>query len=345
MSYSLDIYKEVFTMINVAINGFGRIGRMVFRAAWSDKKINVVAINDLTDPKTLAYLLKYDSVHGKFADEVQANKNSLTVGKKNIKVFSQKGPSLLPWKKLNIDVVVESTGFFLTRELASAHLKAGAKKVLLSAPAKDKSINTYVYGVNHTKINKSEKIVSNASCTTNALAPLIKVINDKFGIVKGLMTTVHAYTNDQKLVDTPHHKDLRRGRAAALNIIPTTTGAAKVIGKIIPELNGKLDGIAVRVPVASGSLVDLTLELKKKVNGCGMVNTALKKASQGKMKGILQCSDDPLVSTDIIGNPHSSIFEDDCTLEVEGNMVKLLAWYDNEMGYSSRMIDMIKYMS
>jgi len=328
-------------MVNVAINGFGRIGRMVLRAGWNDKKINFVAINDLTDTKNLAYLLQYDSVHGKFDQKISYTKDSLIIGKKKIKIYAEKDPASLPWKKHKVDVVVESTGRFRTNELCQLHLKAGAKKVLLSAPCKGNDIPMYVYGVNHKKYKKSEKIISNASCTTNGLAPLIKVINDKFGIKKGLMTTVHAYTNDQRLLDLPH-KDLRRGRAAALNIIPTTTGAAKAIGKIIPELDGKLNGMAIRVPVADGSLIDLTLELKKKVNGCGIVNDALIKASKKEMKGIIEHSDFPLVSSDIIGNPHSSVFESDCTLEMEGNLVKIIAWYDNEWGYSNRMIDMIK---
>jgi len=331
-------------MINVAINGFGRIGRMVLRAGWKDKKINFVAINDLTDTKNLAYLLQYDSVHGVFEEKVSYTKDSLIIGKKKIKIYAEKEPGKLPWKKHKVNVVVESTGRFRTKELCQLHLKAGAKKVLLSAPCKGNDIPMYVYGVNHKKYKQSEKIVSNASCTTNGLAPLVKVINDKFGIKRGLMTTVHAYTNGQKLLDLPH-PDLRRGRAAALNIIPTSTGAAKAIGEILPELKGKLNGMAIRVPVADGSLIDLTLELKKKVKGCGIVNDALIKASKKEMKGIVEHSEFPLVSSDIIGNSHSCVFESDCTLEMEGNMVKIIAWYDNEWGYSSRMIDMVKYIS
>ncbi len=328
--------------INVAINGFGRIGRMVLRAGWNDKKINFVAVNDLTDTKTLAHLLKYDSVHGIFPENVSYNEKEIIVGKRKILVFAETDPAKLPWSKLKIDVVVESTGRFLTTELASKHLNAGAQKVLLSAPAKEDNIKTYVYGVNHTSLKKYEKIISNASCTTNCLAPLVKVLQDKFGINKGYMNTIHAYTNDQMVLDLPH-RDLRRARAAAENIIPTTTGAASVIGKIIPELNGKLNGISIRVPVKDGSLVDFTAELSKTVT-IEEINAAMKKASEKELKGILQYQTDPIVSSDVIGNSYSSIFDAQSTMLMDGNFIKVLAWYDNEWGYSCRMIDMIKLM-
>lgn len=328
-------------MINVAINGFGRIGRMVLKAGWEDKKINFVALNDLTDTKTLAYLLQYDSVHGRFPAKVSFTPDSLVVGKKKIRVFAEEDPLKLPWKNLKVDVVVESTGFFLTKEPASAHLKAGAQKVLLSAPAQDDKIKTFVLGVNEKKYNpKTDNILSMASCTTNCLAPLVKVIEENFGIVKGFMTTIHAYTNDQRILDLPH-KDLRRARAAAENIIPTSTGAASALGKVIPQVAGKLHGISIRVPVKDGSLVDLAVETKVKVT-VDKINLALKKAAQTTMKGILEYSEDPLVSTDIIDNPHSCIFDALSTLIVKENFVHVLAWYDNEWGYSCRMIDMIK---
>ena len=329
-------------MINVAINGFGRIGRMVLRAGWNDKKISFVAINDLTDTKTLAHLLKYDSVHGIFPEKVSFTKNHLIIGKRKIQVNSEKDPEKLPWKKQKVDVVIESTGRFRTYELAQKHILAGAKKVILSAPPKDEKIKMYVIGVNSNKISKKEKIISNASCTTNCLAPIVKVLQDNFGIKQGLMTTVHAYTNDQRILDFPH-SDLRRARAAAENIIPTTTGAAKAIGKVIPALNGKLNGMSIRVPVKDGSLVDLTVELKRKVS-CDKINQAIKEGSK-KMKGILQYSEEELVSTDIIGNPHSSIFDSKFTMQIEGEFIKLLAWYDNEWGYSCRMVDMVKILS
>jgi glyceraldehyde 3-phosphate dehydrogenase len=329
-------------MINVAINGFGRIGRMVLRAGWNDKKINFVAINDLTDTKTLAHLLQYDSVHGRFPEKVSFTKTHLIVGKRKIQVYSEKDPESLPWQEKKINVVVEATGRFRTYELAQKHILAGAKKVILSAPPKDNKIKMYVMGINSNKISKKEKIISNASCTTNCLAPIVKVLQEKFGIKQGLMTTVHAYTNDQKLLDFPH-SDLRRARAAAENIIPTTTGAAKAIGKVIPALSGKLNGISIRVPVKDGSLVDLTVELKRKVS-CEKINKSIKEAAK-KMKGILQYSEEELVSTDIIGNSHSSIFDSKFTMQIEGNFIKLLSWYDNEWGYSCRMVDMIKIVN
>jgi len=329
--------------INVAINGFGRIGRMVFRAGYQDKNINFVAVNDLTDTKTLAHLLKYDSVHGIFQEEVSFTKDSIIVGKKKIPVFAEKEPDKLPWKDLNVDVVVESTGFYLTKELAGQHLKAGAKKVLLSAPPKDETIKTFVMGVNENGYNKkSDNIISNASCTTNCLAPLAKVLEENFGIVNGFMNTVHAYTNDQRVLDLPH-ADLRRARAAAINVIPTTTGAAKAIGTVIPSLKGKLDGISIRNPVPDGSILDLTVQLKKEAS-IEQINQALRKAAQGKMKGIIEYSKDPLVSSDIIDNPASCVFDSQLTMVIDKKLVKVFGWYDNEWGYSKRMIDLVKRM-
>ncbi len=330
-------------MINVAINGFGRIGRMVLKAGFNDPKINFVAVNDLTDTKTLAQLLKYDSVHGKFDQEVTYTKDAIIVGKKKIHVFAEKEPLNLPWKELKVDVVVESTGFYLTRELAGKHLQAGAKKVILSAPPKD-DIKTIVLGVNEKDYDKKKDVmISNASCTTNCLAPIVKVLNDEFGVVRGFMTTIHAYTNDQRILDYPH-SDLRRARAAAENIIPTTTGAASALGKVIPAVQGKLHGISVRVPVKDGSLTDLSVELKVKNVTVEQINAAFKKAAQTKLKGILEYSEDPLVSTDIIDNSHSCIFDSLSTMVITGNLVKVLGWYDNEWGYSCRMIDLVKRM-
>ncbi|MBR9675696.1 type I glyceraldehyde-3-phosphate dehydrogenase [Candidatus Woesearchaeota archaeon] len=330
-------------MINVAINGFGRIGRMVFKAGHGDKNINFVALNDLTDTKTLAHLLKYDSVHGKFRGEVEYSDDALIVNGKEIKVFAKKDPAELPWKELGIDVVVESTGFFLTKELASKHIEAGAKKVLLSAPAKEKEIKTIVKGVNEHDIQDSDLIISNASCTTNCLAPLVKVLNDNFGVVRGLMTTVHGYTGDQKLVDAPH-KDLRRARSAAVSIIPTSTGAAKAVGRVIPELNGKLDGMAMRVPVPDGSITDFVCELKEIVTA-EKVNELFKDVATNHLQSVLEYVEDEIVSADIIGNSHSSIFDSKLTKVIDGNFVKVVSWYDNEWGYSNRMIDLIKTMT
>ncbi len=328
--------------IKVAINGFGRIGRWVLKAGLKDKAINVVAVNDLTDAKTLAYLLKYDTAYGKFDGKVEAKGNDLIVNGKRIRIFSEKDPSKLPWGKLGIDVVVESTGIFRTKEQASLHLKAGAKKVLISAPAKGEAfVRTIVPGVNDKTLKKTDRIVSNASCTTNCLAPVAKVLNDKFGIESGLMTTVHAYTADQKLVDAPH-KDLRRGRAAAMNIVPTTTGAAKAVGLVLPELNGKMDGIAIRVPVVDGSVIDLTVDLKKKAT-VEQINKAFKDAANKELKGVLEYSEEALVSSDIIGNTHGAVFDSSFT-KVIGNTAKVLAWYDNEYGYCCQMIKCIKLM-
>lgn len=328
-------------MIRVAINGFGRIGRLVFRAGMKRKGIEFVAINDLTDAKTLAYLLKYDSVHGILDADIKAKGNSIVVNGKEIKIFSEKEPENLPWKKLKIDVVVESTGIFITKEGAEKHLKAGAKKVLISAPAKgDNPIKTIVMGVNEKDYDrKKDDIISLASCTTNCLAPVVKVLNDNFGIEKGFMTTVHAYTNDQKILDLPH-KDLRRARAAAMSIIPTTTGAAKAVTLTIPELKGKLDGMAMRVPVADGSITDFVAVLKKEATA-EEINKLFRSASEKSLKGILQYTEEPIVSIDIVGNPHSAIFDSELT-KTSGNLVKVVAWYDNEWGYSNRMVDFIK---
>ncbi len=326
-------------MIRVAINGFGRIGRMVFRAGYKDSDIEFVAVNDLTDTKTLAMLLKYDTVHGRFDGTVEAKEKALIVNGKEVKVFAEKEPENLPWGKLNIDVVVESTGFFTTKEACLKHIKAGAKKVLLSAPGKD--IKTVVKGVNEHEIKKGDLIISNASCTTNSLAPVVKVLNDNFGVEKGFMTTVHSYTADQRLVDAPH-KDLRRARHAAENIVPTTTGAAKAVAEVIPELKGKMDGIAIRVPTPDGSITDFTCILKKETS-IEQVNKLFKNVSEYHMKGVLEYTEDPIVSSDIIGNSHSGIFDATLT-NVNGNMVKVFSWYDNEFGYSCRMIDLVKMM-
>ena len=329
--------------INVAINGFGRIGRMVFRAGMNDPQINFIAINDLTPPENLAYLLKYDSVHGRLDKKISFAKDSLQVGNKKIIVFSEKDPAQLPWKKLKIDIVVECTGFFLTKELAGRHLQAGAGKVLLSAPAKDSSIRTFVYGVNHKQYDrKKDVIISNASCTTNCLAPVAKVLDDNFGIVQGLLTTVHAYTSSQKVVDGPDKK-ARRGRAAALNMVPTTTGAATATALVLPQLKGKMDGMSIRVPIADGSLIDFTCQLKKDTT-VEEINQAFKRAAQKELKGILCYSEEELVSSDILTDDHSAIFDSKLTQVIGGNMAKLFAWYDNEWGYSCRMVDMLKIM-
>ena len=329
--------------IRVGINGFGRIGRNILRAALHDKDLEFVAVNDITDAKTLAHLLKYDSILGNLDDEVKAEGDTIHVAGRAIKVLAVKSPAELPWKSLGADYVVESTGLFTEAEKAKAHLQAGAKKVIISAPAKNEDI-TIVMGVNHEKYDPAKhNIVSNASCTTNCLGPMAKVINDSFGIVKGQMTTVHSYTNDQKILDLPH-KDMRRARAAALSMIPTSTGAAKAIYLAIPELKGKLDGVAIRVPTPNVSLVDLTVELAKPASA-EEINGALKKAASGPMKGILQVSEEELVSIDFRGNPHSSIVDGPLTKVVAGNMAKVFSWYDNEWGFSSRMKDLLRYMA
>jgi glyceraldehyde 3-phosphate dehydrogenase len=329
-------------MVRVAINGFGRIGRMVLRAGFSDPDIEWVAINDLTDTKTLAHLLRYDSVHGKFQAEVQFTDKTLIVNGKEIKVLGEKDPERLPWKAMDIDVVVESTGFFTERAGAEKHMKAGAKKVLISAPAKDVDL-TIVKGVNEHKYDKAtHHIVSNASCTTNCLAPIVKVLNDNFCVIHGFMNTAHAYTADQRLVDAPH-KDLRRARSAATSIVPTTTGAAKTVGEVIPELKGKLDGISLRVPVPDGSVVDFVCEVKKETS-IEEINSLFKSVAHFHLKGVLEYSEEPLVSADILHNPHSCIFDAQSTNVIDKRFIKILGWYDNEWGYSCRMIDVIKLM-
>jgi len=326
--------------IKIAINGFGRIGRLVFRHAYNNKQIEVVAVNDLTSPEILAHLLKYDSVRGRFPAAVRATRTGIKVGAKVLRVLSERDPAKLPWKKLGVDVVVESTGLFRTRDKASKHIEAGARKVIISAPSPDPDI-MIVMGVNHRKYNKKKhNIISTASCTTNCLAPVAKVLDETFGLRRGLMTTIHAYTNDQRILDLPH-KDLRRARAAAVSIIPTTTGAARAVTTVLPELAGKLDGMAVRVPTSDGSLVDLTVELEKKCTVAD-INVAMKKASHGPLKGILEYTEDPIVSVDVVGNPHSSVFDAGATMSIGQKLFKVLSWYDNEFGYSGRMVDMLR---
>lgn len=329
--------------IKIGINGFGRIGRNVFRAIAYRGGIDVLAINDLADSKSLEILLKYDSVHGKFNGSVEAKEKSLIVNGKEVKLLMEKDPSKLPWKSLGVDIVIESTGIFTSRADCAKHLDAGARKVILSAPAKDKIDATIVVGVNTKDLKPEHDIVSNASCTTNCLAPLAKVINDSFGIEKGLMTTIHAYTNDQRISDLIH-KDLRRARAAAVNIIPTTTGAAKAIGEVIPSLKGKLDGLAMRVPVANGSVTDLVVIVSKDVT-VETVNAAMKRAAEGELKGILEYCEDPIVSSDIIGNSHSCIFDSALTYVIDKRMVKVVSWYDNEWGFSNRMVDLVELIA
>ena len=331
--------------IKIGINGFGRIGRVVYRIAHDNPDIEVVAVNDLTDAATLAHLLKYDSTHGRFSAVVKAKDNALVVDGKQIKVFAERDPAKLPWGDLGVDVVLESTGVFRTRDKIELHLKAGARKVLLSVPSKSpEDVDaTIVLGVNDGDLTSKVKIVSNASCTTNCLAPMVKAVNDAIGIEQGLMTTIHSYTNDQCILDFPH-KDLRRARSAAINMIPTSTGAAKAIGLVIPDLKGKMNGIAIRVPTADGSLVDLVAMLKKNVS-IQDVNAAVKNAAEGALKGILEYSEDPLVSTDVIGNPHSSVFDSLSTMKIGEKMVKLISWYENEYGYSCRCVDLFKRMA
>lgn len=325
--------------MKVAINGLGRIGRLVLKSGL-DEGVNFVAINDLTDPKTLAYLIKYDSVYGRYDKPVEAGKDFIKIGAKKILVFAEKDPANLPWRKLGIDVVIESTGLFTDRDNASKHLKAGAKRVVISAPAKNPDA-TIVCGVNEKTLKPSHKILSMASCTTNGLAPVARVLEDEFGIKKGFMTTAHAYTSDQDLVDAPHKK-LRRGRAAAINIVPTNSGATDAVIEVIPSLKGKLMGLALRVPVPSGSIVDFVAELNKSVTA-EEVNAALKKAANGRLKGILEYTEDEIVSTDIIGNKNSSIVDGLSTMAM-GNLVKVLAWYDNEFGYSHRLAEFVKML-
>jgi glyceraldehyde 3-phosphate dehydrogenase len=328
--------------LRVAINGFGRIGRNFLRASRGYNEFEIVAINDLTDAKTLAHLLKYDSVHGIFGADIKTDNGSIMVDGRELKVFAVTEPEKLPWKDLGVDIIIESTGRFVDRTSAARHLDAGAKWVIISAPAKEPDA-TVCMGVNEETLDPAKhKVISNASCTTNCLAPVAKVISSEFGIVKGLMTTIHSYTNDQKILDLPH-KDLRRARAAALNMIPTTTGAAKAVGLVLPELKGRLNGMAIRVPTPNVSVVDLVAELTKEVTA-EEINIALKKAADGPMKGILQYSEDPLVSSDLNGNAHSSVVDATLTMVLEGRMAKVLAWYDNEWGYSSRLRDLILYI-
>uniref|UniRef100_C5D7M5 Glyceraldehyde-3-phosphate dehydrogenase n=1 Tax=Geobacillus sp. (strain WCH70) TaxID=471223 RepID=C5D7M5_GEOSW len=329
--------------VKIGINGFGRIGRNVFRAALKNPNIEVVAVNDLTDANTLAHLLKYDSVHGKLDAEVSVNGNNIVVNGKEIVVKAERDPAQLAWNELGVDIVVESTGRFTKREDAAKHLEAGAKKVIISAPAKDEDI-TIVMGVNQDKYDPANHhIISNASCTTNCLAPFAKVLHEKFGIVRGMMTTVHAYTNDQQILDLPH-KDLRRARAAAESIIPTTTGAAKAVALVLPELKGKLNGMAMRVPTPNVSVVDLVAELEKEVT-VEEVNAALKEAAEGELKGILAYSEEPLVSRDYNGSTASSTIDALSTMVLEGKMVKVVSWYDNETGYSHRVVDLAAYIA
>ncbi len=330
--------------IRVGINGFGRIGRLVFRALMQRPQVEVVAVNDITDTRTLATLLKYDSIHGRYPGQVDCDEQNLLVDGKTVRVFAQRDPAQLPWGELGVEIVVESTGVFRSRAQGDkpgfdSHLKAGAKRVVISAPAKGPDL-TCVLGVNDDRITPEMKCISNASCTTNCLAPVAKVLHDNFGVVKGLMTTVHAYTNDQRVQDLPH-KDLYRARAAALNIIPTTTGAAEAVGQVIPELNGKLTGMAFRVPVGTGSVVDLVALLEKNATA-EEINAAMKQAAEGPLRGILCYTEDPIVSSDIIDDSHSSIFAADWTKVLDNNFVKVVSWYDNEWGYSCRTADLVE---
>ncbi len=329
--------------VNVGINGFGRIGRNFFRAAYKDPSLRIVAVNDITDAKTLAHLLKYDSVHGRFEAAVEVKENAIVVNGKEVQVLACKDAADLPWGKLGVEIVIESTGRYTDRDGAGKHIAAGAKRVIISAPAKGEDA-TFVMGVNEKTFDPAKHfILSNASCTTNCLAPVAKVLLDTFGIERGLMTTIHSYTNDQKILDLPH-KDLRRARAAGMSMIPTTTGAAKAVSLVIPELKGKLDGMAIRVPTPNVSVVDLTAELSKSAT-TEEINAAMKKASEGPMKGILQYVDEPLVSIDFNHDPVSSSFDALSTKVIGGKMAKVLAWYDNEWGYSCRLVDLAKYVS
>jgi glyceraldehyde 3-phosphate dehydrogenase len=329
--------------MRVAINGFGRIGRSVFRILDQNKDIEVIAINDLSNQESLAYLLKYDTIMGRFSGNVNIEKDILHTDNESVQMLSERDPAKLPWEDLNIDIVIESTGVFRTCSALETHLKAGAKKVILTVPAKDKIDNTVVVGVNEDTLKKEHRIVSNASCTTNCLAPMAKILDEAFGIKQGVMNTVHAYTNDQRLADVPH-SDLRRSRAAAENIIPTSTGAARAVGMVLPELNGKLDGIASRVPVPDGSVVDLFIELEKKVTVQDIHDAVKVAAETERMKNILYYSDSHIVSSDIIGNPYSSIYDSKCTKVKSGKYVRTLNWYDNEWGYSNRVVDLIQLM-
>lgn len=327
----------------IGINGFGRIGRLIVRAGHNVKDLEFVAANDVTDAKTLAHLFKYDSVHGVYQCDVKAVDNGVSIDGKVIRILSEKDPAKLPWKELGVDIVVESTGLFTKKEDAMKHIQAGARKVLISAPAKGHD-GTFVMGVNFDQYDSAkDQVISIGSCTTNCLAPVVKVLHDNFNIKRGFMTTIHAYTNDQKILDLPH-KDLRRARAAALSMIPTTTGAAKAISEVIPDMKGRLDGVAVRVPTPDGSLVDLVVEVEKQTTK-EEVNAAMKKAADGPMKGVLQYTEDPIVSCDVVGNSHSSVFDSLSTMVTNGNLIKVFSWYDNEWGFSCRMVDMLKIMA
>ncbi len=328
--------------MKIAINGFGRIGRTVFKIAFERPGIDIVAINDITDPKTLAHLLKYDSTFGVYNRKVEVMEDSFRVDDKDVKILAERNPSELPWGEMGVDVVIESTGIFRVAESPKGgykdHIKAGAKKVILTVPAKDEIDQTIVLGVNDSQLDLTNSAFSNASCTTNCLAPVAKVLNDAFGIEHGLMTTIHAYTNDQVILDLPH-SDLRRARSAALNIIPTTTGAAAAVGKVIPELNGKLNGMSMRVPTPTGSVVDLVVQLSRPVSK-DELNAAVKAAAEGSLKGVLEYTEDPIVSMDVKGNSHSSVFDADSTMVMDNGFVKVISWYDNEFGYSTRVVDL-----
>jgi glyceraldehyde 3-phosphate dehydrogenase len=329
--------------MNVAINGFGRIGRSVARILARDAEVNLVAVNDLSDPEQLAHLFKYDTVHGTFDGDVSVEGSEIHVDNASFKLVAERDPSDLPWDELGVDYVLECTGKFRTREDAGKHLQAGADHVLISAPGKGDIDYSVVYGVNHGGLEADMEIIDNASCTTNCLAPIAKVLNDEFGIESGSMTTVHSYTNSQNLLDGSHNKDWRRARAAAENIVPTTTGAAKAVTGVLPELEGKLDGMAVRVPTPNVSLVDLVVDLKTDVSKED-VDAAMKNASDGELAGVLGYTEEPLVSSDLEGNPHSSVYDADSTMVTNDNMVKVISWYDNEWGFSNRMLDVVKYM-
>jgi glyceraldehyde 3-phosphate dehydrogenase len=327
----------------IGINGFGRIGRNFLRIAIENPEIKIVAINDITDPATLAHLLKYDSVLGKFNGDVSSSEEHLIVNGKDIRIFAEKDPEKIPWGKVGVDLVIESTGLFLSEELAGKHLKTGAKKVIISAPAKGNNIPTFVLGVNEKDyISSKYNIISNASCTTNCLAPLVKVIDDKFKIKKGFMTTIHSYTNDQRILDLPH-KDLRRARAAALSMIPTTTGAARAVGLVLPHLKGKIDGMSIRVPTPNVSIVDFTAEVDNKTD-VETLNNSFKEYEKNQKYKIIQCITEPLVSCDFKGNPHSSIIDTSFTSVIDGNFIKVYSWYDNEYGYSCRLLDLSLYL-
>ena len=326
-------------MTRVAINGFGRIGRLVFKLLIHSPEVEIVAINDLTDIASLVHLLKYDSVHGRFDANIEIAADGLIVDGKKVKIVAEPNPAQIPWKKLDIDIVIESTGLFTHLDDASKHIEAGAKQVIISAPGKGE-VPTFVLGVNDHLIDPKQNVISNASCTTNCLAPIAKILDDNFGIEKGFLSTVHAYTADQNLQDAPHKKDMRRARAAAYSIIPTTTGAAAAVGKVLPHLDGKFEAMAMRVPVPDGSLIDLSLQLNKSVTA-EELNAAIKAEAEGALKGIVEYTEDPIVSIDIIGNPHSAIFDASLT-KAMGNFVKVIAWYDNEAGYANRVADLIK---